>query len=250
MKIPVSYLRMSEPALRKLLSRKKLPHGHAEAVLTEVAEARNKRRIRLKTDEQHSRLWGDVIAPAKAERLIVRRMRTLKLDNPSPERDLALEAYLMVLDVIIGKLALEARDSGMTPGDLAAGRNLPNKGAHWVDWMPPKKIALIKGFFDAIPYTKGVRTKQPFERRIPQSQHAKHKQRLIERTAKEIEHLERRIAAELADTRLTDNHVFKQQEINALRQRVSKMQTAMHTIRLLRPTDYVPVTWHGIDLPD
>lgn len=250
MKFPASYVRMSEPALRKLLSQRKLPLGYAENLIAEVAAARKDKRVRLKTDEQHRRLWGDIINPAKAERRIVQRMLTLKLGNPSPERTLALEAYLLVLDAIIGRLTLDARDSELTPRHLAEERGLPNKGEHWTDWMPRKKMALIEDFFAAIPYAKGVKQKRPFERRIPQTQHEVHKRRLIERTDKEMAVLERRIAVELADTKLTDTHVFKQQEIEALRQRVSRMQAAMHTIRLLRPTDFVPVTWHGIDLPD
>lgn len=250
MKFPLSYLRMSESALRRLISQRKLPLGYAESLIAEVAAQRKTKRIRLKTDEQHTRLWGDLIAPAKAERRIVQRMLTLKLAHDSPERTLALEAYLMVLDAIIGRLMLDARDSGQTPRLVALGRNLPNKGEHWTDWMPQKKIALIEQYFAAVPYTKGVKQKKPFERRIPQTQHAIHKKRLIERTDKEMALLERRIAAELADAKLTDTHVFKQQEINDLRIQVSRMQAAMHTIKLLRPTDFVPVTWHGIDLPD
>ena len=250
MKYPISYLRMSEAALRKLLSQRKLPSGYAENLIAEVAAARKTKRIRLKTDEQHTRLWGDLISPAKSERRIVQRMLTLKLDNPSPERALALEAYLMVLAAIIGRLTLAARDSGQTPRLEALGRNLPNKGEHWVDWMPQKKIDLIKQYFAEIPYTKGVRQKTPFERRIPQTQHAIHKRRLIERTDKELAILERRMAVELADAKLTDTHHFKHQEINDMRIQISRMQAAMHTIKLLRPTDLVPVTWHGIDLPD
>ena len=250
MKYPASYLRMSESALRRLLSQRKLPMGYAENLIAEVNAARKDRRVRLKTDEQHTRLWSDLISPAKAERRIVQRMLTLKVDNPSPERALALEAYLMVLDAIIGRLTLDARDSGQTPRLVALGRNLPNKGEHWTDWMPRKKIALIEQFFAAIPYAKGVKQKRPFERRIPTNQHAIHKQRLIERTDKEMALIERRMAAELADTRLTDTHVFKHQEIKDMRLQLSRMQAAMHTIRLLRPTDFVPVTWHGIELPD
>jgi hypothetical protein len=250
MKYPISYLRMSESALRALLSQRKLPMGYAENLIAEVNAARKDKRIRLKTDEQHTRLWGDLISPAKAERRIVQRMLASKPENDSPERALALEAYLMVLDAIIGRLTLAARDSGQTPRLEALGRNLPNKGEHWTDWMPKKKIDLIMDYFAAIPYTKGVRQKTPFERRIPQTQHAIHKRRLIERTDKEMALIERRMAAELADTRLTDTHVFKHQEIKDMRLQLSRMQAAMHTIKLLRPTDFVPVTWHGIELPD
>ena len=249
MDFPQSYLRMSERSLRKHLAKRKLPLGYAEELISQVVSAKRKGFNNLARDTQHKRLWGDLIAPAKAERRIVQRMMTLKLDNDSPERTLALEAYLMVLDAIIGRLVLKANTSEETPSKLAAGTNVPNKGEHWTDWMPPKKIALIKDYFAQIPYAKGVRQKTPFERRWPTTQHAIHKKRLIERTDKELAILERRMAVELADAKLTDTHMFKHQEINDMRIQISKMQAAMHTIKLLRPTDLVPVTWHGIELP-
>lgn len=250
MEIPKSYLRLSESALRAQLAKKKLPMGYAENVISQVLAAKRQGFADVAQTVQHARLWGDIITPAKAERRIVQRMMTLKLGNPSPERALALEAYLMVLDTIIGRLTLDANASRQTPRELALGRNLPNKGEHWVDWMPLKKIALIQEYFAQIPYAKGVRQKQPFERRIPQTQHAIHKRRLIERTEKEMSNVERRLAAELADARLTDTQLFRQQEINDIRIHISRMQAALHTIRHLRPTDFVPVTWHGIDIPN
>jgi hypothetical protein len=62
--------------------------------------------------------------------------------------------------------------------------------------------------------------------------------------------IERRIAVELADTRLTDTHVFKHQEIGEMRLQVSQMQAAMHRVSLLSPNDFVPVTWHGVKQPE
>lgn len=250
MDFPKSYLRMSESTLRKNLAKRKLPLGYAEELISQVVSAKRKGFNNLARDTQHKRLWGDLIAPAKAERRIVQRMLTLKLEHDSPERTLALEAYLMVLDAIIGRLTIKANTAEATPRQVAEGTNVPNKGEHWTDWMPQKKIDLIKQYFAQIPYTKGVRQKTPFERRWPTTQHAIHKRRLIERTDKELAILERRMAVELADAKLTDTHMFKHQEINDMRIQISKMQAAMHTIKLLRPTDLVPVTWHGIELPE
>lgn len=250
MEFPKTYLRLSENALRKKLAERKLPAGYAENVISHVLAAKRKTFSTSARNTQHARLWGDVIAPAKAERRIVQRMLTLNVASNSPERGDALEAYLMVLGVIIGKLTLKANASGQTPRELAEGTNVPNKGEHWVDWMPLKKIALIEDYFARIPYTKGIRHKRPFERRIPQTQHAVHKRRLIERTDKEISTAERRLAAALADAKLTDTQVFRQQEINDMRIQISRMQAALHTIKALRPTDLVPPTWHGIELPE
>jgi hypothetical protein len=222
----------------------------ADKILAEVAAARLARRTVAQKDGQHARLWKDLIAPAKAERRIVSRMRTMNVKNPSDERNTALEAYDLILATIIGRLQTEAVNTTEMPRYVAVEKNLPNKGEHWVDWMPPKKIALIMDYFAAIPYTAGTKQKIPFERRIPQTQHDVLKKRLVERTAKEIALIERRIAVELADTRLTDTHVFKHQEIGEMRLQVSKMQAAMHRITQLNPNDFVPVTWHGVKHPE
>ena len=250
MSFPKTYMRHSIPKLRDMLSDRRLPEGMADTILAEVAAAKKERRKVTQKDGQHARLWRDLIAPAKAECRIVSRMRTMDVKNASPERAAALEAYELLLNTLIGRMELDAANTTEMPRYVAVEKKLPNKGEHWVDWMPPKKIALINAYFAAIPTTKGVKQKVPFERRIPMSQHDILKKRLIERTTKEISLIERRIAVELADRKLTDTHVFKHQEIDAMRLQVSKMQEAMHHISLLSPNDFVPVTWHGVKQPE
>jgi hypothetical protein len=243
-------MRLSVPKLRDMLSDRRLPEGMADKILEEVAAARLKRRTEAQKDGQHARLWRDLIAPAKAESRIVNRMRTMNVNNPSPERAAALEAYELLLNTLIGRLQTEAANTTEMPRYVAVSKNLPNKGEHWVDWMPPKKIALIEAYFDVIPTVKGVKQKKPFERRIPMTQHDILKKRLVERTNKEIALLERRMAVELADPRLKSTNVFRHQTIDAMRLQVSQMQAAMHRVSLLSPNDFVPVTWHGVKHPE
>ena len=250
MSFPKTYMRHSVPKLRDMLADRRLPDGMADTILAEVADARLARRTIQQKSGQHVRLWRDLIAPAKAECRIVSRMRTMNVKNASPERAAALEAYELVLSTIIGRLQTEAANTTEMPRYVAVEKKLPNKGEHWVDWMPPKKIALINAYFAAIPTTKGVKQKVPFERRIPMSQHDILKKRLIERTTKEISLIERRVALELADPKLKATSVFKHQEIDAMRLQVGKMQEAMHHVSLLSPNDFVPVTWHGVKQPE
>jgi hypothetical protein len=250
MSFPKTYMRSSVTALRKVLAARRLTPAMANDIIQEVIQAKKERRTAQQKDGQHARLWRDLIAPAKAERRIIQRMRVMNVKNPSDERDAALEAYELVLNAIIGRLTLASANTTEMPRYVAVEKKLPNKGEHWVDWMPPKKIALIEEYFAGIPYMVGVKQKLPFERRIPLSQHDTHKKRLIERTSKEIDMIERRIAVELADSRLTDTHVFKHQEIGEMRLQVSQMQAAMHRVSLLNPNDFVPVTWHGVKQPD
>ena len=246
MSFPKTYMRLSVPKLRDMLADRRLPEGMADKILAEVAAARLNRRTEAQKDGQHARLWKDLIAPAKAERRIISRMRMMNVNNPSPERAAALEAYELVLDTIIGRLQTEAANTTEMPRYVAVEKKLPNKGEHWVDWMPPKKIALIEAYFEAIPTVRGVKQKKPFERRIPMTQHDTHKKRLTERTNKEIALLERHIAVGIADPRLKPTNVFRHQDIDAWRLQVSKMQAALHRVSLLSPNDFVPVTWHGV----
>ena len=122
----------------------------------------------------------------------------------------------------------------------------PNGGAHWVDYVPPSAVAQIQALFDVIPRTKGVKRKHPFPVLLDKATSAKRRAALIERTTKELSHIERRIAVELANRKLTDTHVFKHQEIDSMRLQVSKMQSAIHIMTLLPSNAFIPATWHGV----
>lgn len=250
MSFPKYYLRASIKKVRLMLAERRLPDGFAERIIDEVVEAKRLLHIENQKGGQHARLWKDLIAPAQAELHIIRRMRKPGVQSDSPERTAALEAYELVVSKVVGRIQVEASNTTEMPRYIAVEKKLPNKGEHWADWVPPKIQALVQTYFDVIPYVAGTKQKRPFKRRIPQTQHDIHKKRLVERTEKEIAHIERRIAAERADTRLTPTHVFKQQEIGAMRLQVSQMQAAMHRVSLFKPNDFVPVTWHGVKHED
>jgi hypothetical protein len=66
MSFPKTYMRLSVPKLRDMLSDRRLPEGMADKILEEVAAARLKRRTEAQKDGQHARLWRDLIAPGPA----------------------------------------------------------------------------------------------------------------------------------------------------------------------------------------
>ena len=245
-RFPKSYERMSPQALRAYLNKRKLPPPIVEKTLAVVLDERKAARPALKKSEHHARLWHQLIEPARAELRNVRRMQALKLRYPSPERDEALAAYAALLEFLFTRLSVDRDATTEMPRVIALERSLPNNGEHWVDWVPRKKVALIEDYFASIPNQRGVRRKNPFPVTLPKEANAQRRAVLTERTIKEIEHIERLIAAELADPRLKDTSVFKQQEINALRVRLSQMQSALHTIEQLADTAFVPRTWHRL----
>jgi hypothetical protein len=236
-----------------------------ESIVDGVREARAALRPAQKKREQHTRLWRQLINPAVSELRNVHRMLRLKLTHPTPERTAALEAYAKVLELLVGKFRLHIDrlnidpehidESLLTPSQLASKptkafpQGKPNRGEHWVDWVPPDTVRQIYALFAEIPKERHVKRKEPFPVSLDRADSAKRKAVLIERTTKELEHLERLIAAELADTRLTDTHLFKQQEINALRTRASRMQEALHVMGTLPPNAFIPPTWHGVMTP-
>lgn len=255
---------MTPAEMRTYLSdrKRKLP----EKLINELIDNEKARRRTLhpmrKKREQHIRLWKQILTPAVQELRNVHRMLNLKLTYPTPEREAALQAYAAVISNVINKLQVNIDklrvhedsidDDLQTPSQMASKptpafpNGKPNGGSYWVDYVPSHVVKKVRALFSAIPKTKHVRVKVPFPVVLDKATSAKLRAVLLERTQKELEHLERRIAAELADPRLTDHHYFKHQEIDALRVQVSKMQSAMHLIEQLPPNAFIPPTWHGV----
>jgi hypothetical protein len=255
---------MSAAQMRKSLSnrRRKLPEDIIDGIIAVEKARRRKLHPMRKKREQHVRLWKQLLDPAVVELRNVQRMLNLSLTYPTPERETALTTYAGVIARVVGKMQInidklrvhedQLDDDLLTPGQQASKRTpafphgKPNGGEHWVDYVPIPVIKKVRALFEAIPKTRHVRRKEPFPVTLPIATSAKLRAVLRERTQKELDHTERLMAAELADTRLTDTHVFKHQEINALRAQISKMQSALHLIGQLPANAFVPPSWHGI----
>ena len=259
---PKSYARMSDAALRRALAKRKLPTPLVDGIIAAVQSDKEAVRPLRKKREQHLRLWKQLIDPAVAELRNVQHMQKLTLLYPTPERTAALDAYAKMLVLLIDKLKLHVDkvkvdpalldETLLTPSQMASKptaafpRGKPNGGSYWVDWVPPAVVARINALFDKIPATRGVKRKQPFPVVLDRTTSAKRKAALIERTKREMEHIERSMAVELADPRLTEHHYFKQQEIDAMRLQISRMQSALHIISMVPANAFIPATWHGV----
>lgn len=259
---PKSFQRMSVPAMRRYIIEHNVHAALADRIIADELERRDAARPLRKKREQHIRLWNQIIDPAVSELRNVQHMLKLTLLYPTIERTVALEAYAGVLERLIGKLKLhvdklkvsddDIEDDLMTPSKQAIKptkafpNGKPNGGTHWVDYVPPDIVKDITALFDAIPRTKGVKRKHPFLTVLDKATSARRKAALIERTTKELTHIERIVAVRLADPKLKDTSVFTHQEIDAQRMQVSKMQSALHIISLLPPNAFIPPTWHGV----
>tara|TARA_R110000868_G_scaffold235313_1_gene489222 strand:- start:63 stop:911 length:849 start_codon:yes stop_codon:yes gene_type:complete len=258
------FARMTEQEMRNALAQRKskLPEPVINDIVANVKADREALRPMLKKREQHTRLWKQIIDPAVYELRNVRRMLKLKLSYPTPERTAALEAYAEVIELVIGKLQLhidklnvhEDRidDDPLTPSQQASKatkafpNGKPNGGTYWTDYVPYVVVKKISALFKAVPKEAHVKRKHPFPVVLDKATSAKRREILIERTTKELTHIERIIAVELADPRLKPTHFFKHQEIGKMRLQASQMQSALHIISLLPPNAFIPATWHGV----
>ena len=146
-----------QPKLRK--------HYYDTVTAQQEARANAKRR-----DGQAARYWLPILKPLQAEVKRARAAIAHKTTTPTPERYEALTAYYNALHKLAARMT-NAMGQGMTPHKLMdalkdKGRVVPNKGEHWVDWIPHKTRETIDKLFDGVPHRPNARSKKPFERPV------------------------------------------------------------------------------------
>ena len=235
---PIQY-----PALMKLKRRelanhfaKLLDKGTPRLVVNEMrdtvlAQKEKLRRHRIHEAQQNI-LWGDLLKPLQAERRSVRASLKYKADDDTDARVQAFEAYAVVLAEMYNRITSLKNTGDYTPSTYAKEKNLPNNGLHWSDFIPVRIKNRIIKLFDDIPYTAKARRKIPFERTVTADIHAKRKQRLINRTTKELLHANQ------------DHAISPTQDTQA---RVNKLKAALAAIESLNDNEPVPATWHGLN---
>lgn len=181
----------------------------------------------------HAKLWRDLMSPLKYELTNAQVGVRYKSVHPTPERDLAFTAYIKVLEKMLMKLE-GYQIHGLTPSQLAQDSDIPNNGSHWTDWMPDHKKREITALFEAIPVTPRTKRKLPFQRtqRPPAPSRGMTKiERLKQRTTKELELVQREYAVAPTDKR---------------RETIGKMRQALRWMEDMKPSEFVPPTWHGM----
>lgn len=210
------YLQMSANQLHNALAEKGLPPSEIEQAKIIIAEQKAKRRADRAHRAQMALHWGELVAPLTHERKIVRSIMRYK--HSSPERTLALEAYLAVLDTLNARLKLMRREHNQTP--LQAH---PDKH-HWADYVPQRIKDKVIALFDAIPHIAKAKRKRPFERTVPVILHNKQRDRLYRRTLKDLGRAQSEGNEPLA----------------------TQISQALDIIKRLSPNEPVPTTWHGL----
>ena len=234
--------RIQYPTLMKLKRRELVNHladllrkGTPRLVVNAMRDTLFTQKEQLRRERIHAAqqniLWGNLIKPLQAERRNVRASLKYKADDDSDARVLAFKSYELVLAELFNRITQLKNRGDCTPSTYAKEKNLPNHGLHWADFVPTHIKLRVSALFDAVPYTAKAKRKVPFERLVPDDIHAKRKQRLLNRTAKELLHANQ------------DHAISPTQDTH---DRVVKLKRALAEIERLSPNEPVPTTWHGL----
>jgi hypothetical protein len=231
------------------------------------------RRVKL-TSLYHGEAWHRLLAPLKYELSNAKVGLSLKPFDVAPERHKAFSEYIALLEKLLAGLqkmqidegrkatvsmlvreqTLEKRDRleqieySKTPSELAAERGLPNKGAHWTDWINQRTKERIRLLFDAIPERPKTKRPNPFSYRIPPDLFKRDIEALQKRTLNELDIASQElkvVKAAIAEQR----DVATKEQLEALdkcENTVERIKFALHrTVRM--KNEPVPPTWHSFN---
>ena len=231
------YVDLSPNEINNRLAKRKLHKVVENGIRAKVLEQKKVLKQQKLHNHYHATLWRELINPAKYERKIIAGMIDYQLAKPNgglPEKVEALQAYLLVLDKVIERM-VERKSTGVgqMPSNFAKELKLPNRAAHWVDWVPEHIKTRIRAMFAVVPKEEKARAKSVFERIDPVADTEKNRARLLARTEKEL-------AREVREQNIlpTDKRA----------ERITKMRKAMKAIKELPDKAAVPKTWHGLNV--
>lgn len=142
--------------------------GIKQVVKRQQEENANRRRSKY----QVRKYWEPLINALQKE---MRKLRACaayksKMGTAVPEyeeqRQQAIALYRDTLSALHQRFK-NAKAEGLTPNKLREalkeqGKTIPNDGAHWTDWVSPKKRLEVEVAFDAVPQAYRARRITPF----------------------------------------------------------------------------------------
>lgn len=228
-----TYIKLSANELHNRLTERKMHPAEIERIKGEVLELKETMRVSRITRTQRKAEWDKVLQPLRYEINNAKVGMKYGGEKVSPERALAFSEYIRVMEKLLAMLDAPFKALDHTPIQIARDKSLPNDGEHWTDWIPARvkdKIALL---FDAVPITPRGKRKTPFQRTMLPDQFNKAKTRLLTKTRKEMETLERQATIKPTDARTA---------------KLSQMRRAIKIIEGLGNNEAVPATWTKLTL--
>ena len=228
-----TYLKLSANDLHNRLTERKLHPAEIERIKAEVAELKETLRVSRITRTQRKAEWDKVLQPLRYEINNARVGMRYGGELVPQERTIAFSEYIRIMEKLVAMLDAPYKALDSTPIQIARDKGLPNDGEHWTDWIPARvkdKIALL---FDAVPVVPRGKRKTPFQRTMLPHQHETAKVRLLTKTRKEMETLERQVNIQPTDARTA---------------KLTQIRRAIKIIEALDKNEAVPATWTKLNM--
>ena len=228
-----TYLKLSANELHNRLTERKMHPAEIERIKGEVLELKETLRVSKITRTQRKAEWDKVLQPLRYEINNAKVGMKYGGEKVSPERVLAFSEYIRVMEKLLAMLDAPFKALDHTPIQIARDKGLPNDGEHWTDWIPARVKDKVSLLFDVVPITPRGKRKTPFQRTMLPHQHETAKVRLLTKTRKEMESLERQAGIQPTQARID---------------KLAQMRRAIKIIEALDKNEAVPATWTKLNL--
>jgi len=229
-----TYIKLTPNELHNRLLERNIHPAEMERIKQEVADLKETLRVSRITRTQRKAEWDKVLQPLRYEINNAKvGMRYGGEKSPQAERTLAFGEYIRIMEKLVAMLDAPAKALDSTPIQIARDKGLPNDGEHWTDWIPARVKDKVSLLFDAVPVVPRGKRKTPFQRTMLPHQHETAKVRLLTKTRKEMESLERKAGIQPTDARTA---------------KLAQMRRAIKIIETLDKNEAVPATWTKLSM--
>jgi hypothetical protein len=230
-----TYLKLSANELHNRLTERKLHPAEIERTKGEVLELKETLRVSKITRTQRKAEWDKVLQPLRYEINNARVGMRYGGEKVSPERVLAFSEYIRIMEKLVAMLDAPYKALDHTPIQIARDKGLPNDGEHWTDWIPARVKDKITLLFNEVPVVPRGKRKIPFQRTMLPHQHETAKVRLLTKTRKEMETLEKQTHINPTDARID---------------KLAQIRRAIKIIDTLDKNEAVPATWTKLSMEE
>lgn len=231
-----SYVKLTPNELNNALNKRRLHPSTVERIKVEVAQLKESTRTERITRQARKAQWANVLEPLRYELNNARVGR--RYGEPTPDRIEAFDAYIMVMQTLLDRWEMPYKALSTTPMQIAKDKNasgkgsaIPNDGAHWTDHVPRQIKERVASLFRQMHLGSKAKRKVPFQRTMLPDQHTKAKDRLLVRTTREMQTLQRRHM--VAPTKATAT-------------KLERMTQAIKIIEAFTGNEAIPATWNAL----
>ena len=229
-----TYIKLTPNELHNRLIERKLHPAEIERIKMEVADLKETLRVTRITRTQRKAEWDKVLQPLRYEINNAKvGMKYGGEKSPQVERVTAFGEYIRVMEKLLAMLDAPYKALDHTPIQIARDKGLPNDGEHWTDWIPARVKDKVTLLFNEVPVVPRGKRKTPFQRTMLPHQHETAKVRLLTKTRKEMDNLERQIQINPTQTRLD---------------KLKQIKRALKIIETLDKNEAVPATWTKLSM--